>query len=80
MRTSKARKLDVSVGRGRKSWTCPYVFNGLGYGAVKPDLTPARGGRPLRNRGDKKKSVTEEKIGDSILYSKKKSVTVYYIR
>ena len=29
MRTPEAQKLDVSVGRRRKSWTCPYVFNGL---------------------------------------------------
>ena len=34
MRTSRVQKLDVSVRRGQKSWTCHYVFNGLRGGTV----------------------------------------------
>ncbi len=39
MRTFQAQKLDVSVGRGPKSWTCPYVFNDLEGAVVNYKLT-----------------------------------------
>ncbi len=41
MRTLGVQKLDVSVGRGPKSWTCPYVFNGLQATDVNTSLGTA---------------------------------------
>ena len=51
MRTLGVQKLDVSVGRGPKSWTCPYVFNGLWSATVNDALTRAPEARAKPVRG-----------------------------
>ncbi len=51
MRTSEVQKLDVSVGRGPKSWTCPYGFNGLQAGKVNGLLTISACADPAEFRG-----------------------------
>ncbi len=60
MRTLQAQKLDVSVGRGPKSWTCPYVFKGLQATDVNTSLgTAGTTGLDLAERHPSRGNCTE---------------------